>query len=171
MNNGLIHIKKRYDADEREYDDIEDLKIYFDSTSGQYKHKFHCSECNKELDCFCFNDLWDAVYEVEFQGMQCEKCFVELNISDYLFEDEDMQDIIDMNECTDIRTKIKCIEMIGDGSLYPKATQEYKFQRLSDFEHEIKDVTKNLSESTISALLNYLNENADFDFSGSACVS
>jgi len=172
MKKGLVHIKKQYDPDTKEYYDIADLKIYYDSISGQYKHKFHCSECDKEVGCFCFDDIDSAVYTIEWEGINCEKCGVALSIADYLFEDEGMQDIIDKNECTDIKTKIMCIDMIHCGQLYPKASQEYKDRRLTEFELEIKEVTNNLSEKTLDEISSYLSENADWgDFGGSACTT
>jgi hypothetical protein len=67
--------------------------------------------------------------------------------------------------------KIKCIDMIHCGQLYPKASQEYKDRRLTEFEAEIKEVTNNLSEKTLDEISSYLSENADWgDFGGSSCT-
>jgi hypothetical protein len=42
---GLVKMRYFLDPLDEEYENIEDLSIYYDSISGQFKHKYKCEVC------------------------------------------------------------------------------------------------------------------------------
>ena len=42
--------------------DIEDLKIYHDTKTEQYKVRHYCDRCGLDLGCFCYETIEDAIY-------------------------------------------------------------------------------------------------------------
>lgn len=73
MKEGLVHIKKlRYAPDD--ISDIEDLRIFYDSSTGQYVHHWFCDDCGQDCGFICFDaNLLDIVDEVEL-GYVCSDC-------------------------------------------------------------------------------------------------
>ena len=42
--------------------DISDLKIYRDDDVGQFKVRHYCEKCNRDLGCYCYDKIEDAMY-------------------------------------------------------------------------------------------------------------
>ena len=41
--------------------DITDEKIYWDTQKNQFRHKFKCGDCKKDLGCMCYDTLESAL--------------------------------------------------------------------------------------------------------------
>lgn len=68
----LKKLEIMYDED-GDPEDIEDKKIYWDTTKNQFRHKFECCECETPMECRCYDSLSEALSGIE-DGMICEKC-------------------------------------------------------------------------------------------------
>lgn len=170
MKEGLIRIKHQIDEDDHESYNIEYLKIYFDCDKGQYRHRFHCPSCDKLIDCYCFNDLSDAVSAAEEHEIYCENCWIHAQLSEFLYDDEEAQELIDKYEKTNIADSIQLVNMINFEEIYSRATPEYREQRVKELEDEINIVTHNLKKETLDKLHSYFMENVDYDdWGGSSC--
>ncbi len=77
MSNGLIHIKK--EIYEPGYVlDIKNYNIYYNSVDGTYRRQLSC-ECGKNLGCFCFDNLEQALDSVR-NCVVCNRCYVNENV-------------------------------------------------------------------------------------------
>jgi len=168
---GLVHIKKQYDILEKEYLDISDEKIYYDSISGQYKHKFVCG-CGKEIGCFCFDSIDDAVSGTDI-GMTCEDCSISDFLGECLFEDEHLQKLIDTCENTRLYMIHQLKDAIEDGYIYQKATDEFIDTRLEKLDNEVDQIKNSLSEETKKKIISYMIDCDWFDceWGGTACTT
>lgn len=60
--------------------------------------------------------------------------------------------------------------MIHCDEIYSRATQEFKEERLTELETEVKKITDNLKPETLHELHSHYIENSDWDdFAGSSC--
>jgi hypothetical protein len=172
MKKGLVHIKKQYDEFDKEYYDIEYLKIFYDSISGQYKHRFVCN-CGKAIECMCFDSIEDAISGVEM-GIQCDVCSVYDFLSESMREDDELRILIDVLEGTCFFKMYRLITDIEDGEVYKKATEKIAYQRIAGIRACIKRMlSRELSKETIDKIHSYM-EDADWydcDFAGNACTA
>ena len=86
---GLIRLMRWYNpGDDREdHYDLSEYQVYFDTVGGQYKAKFHCTSCWKDLGWYCYNSDrgLQMVHEL-MEGMLCVECYQNENF-DIDFED------------------------------------------------------------------------------------
>lgn len=172
MKEGLILIKHEIDEDDYYSYDIEHLKIYFDCDKGQYRHRFECPSCGKPTDCFCFNELSDAVSAAEEQTLYCGDCYIQAQLDELLYEDFGVQELIDECEGTHIQDQIELVNMIEFNEIYSRATPEYKEERITELKENVNQVISNLKPETLEKLHTHFIENCDWDdFAGSSCNS
>ena len=60
--------------------DITDEKIYWDTLKNQFRHKFKCGDCGKDLGCRCYDTLESALKGVE-EDLVCEECGIDFALS------------------------------------------------------------------------------------------
>lgn len=162
---GLIKIKQYIDED-KEYLNIENYKIYYDSISGEYKCNFKCPTCNKSLGCFCFESIENAIYSIdEGCSFYCNRHWLELEFEDSFPE---MCGMVD--ELTGINTT-----KLGDifnGYMYneicPSADLRYKAERMDEIIKSAMELIKSLTDDQVSAVTDKMECGFD-DFSGSVC--
>lgn len=86
---GHVRLKRWYNlGDDREdYYDLSEYQVYWDSITKQYKAKFNCASCWKDLGWFCYDtdSGLDIIYEL-MDGMLCAKCYQNENF-DIDFDD------------------------------------------------------------------------------------
>ncbi|HPJ13134.1 MAG TPA: hypothetical protein PLV00_07095 [Caldisericia bacterium] len=162
--NGLVKIKKH--VLDGEYGDIEELGIYFDSVSGQYKHKFKC-RCGKDFGCYCYHDIDDAIQDIE-NGMACRSCWIKDQLSILVFEDIDYAIEVDKIAGTKIADQIRILEMIQNGELY-SSDDEYASTRESEIIKEVEQTIESLSEEISLAIDRKLYIDRDCEFYGMEC--
>lgn len=169
MNPKLIHITHIISED-GEKTDIEDEKIYLDSEL-QYRHKFHCPDCDRLVGCFCFRSLKGALYEAQNPNVYCHDCWLQDQLYDTIFEtdNEDLILLIDKLENSKIMSLILAIDTLEDPDIYPNQIPNYRLQRAHDLRTNIREHLKILSPETLDAVHDYLMENYDYDFSGNSC--
>jgi hypothetical protein len=74
QNNPLVHIKTDRETPGFTHD-IEEFKIYYDSSEGDYRRKLQC-ECGADLGCFCFGNLSGAIESVDCTLVICDRCYL-----------------------------------------------------------------------------------------------
>ena len=74
--------------------DITDMKIYYDTETGQYKKKFICDDCSKDPICVCYDSLEEA-FSGAMEGYWCNLCSIK---NDMLDEPEILHNIIEQLE-------------------------------------------------------------------------
>lgn len=140
---------------------IEEQGIYLNIDKGQYVHRFKCDSCGKDVGCYCYDELEDAITDVLDLTMNCDECF----ISSYIYENcqEDMVfEIIDRSEGTDFKGLLKLVGIIEDWD-FESGIGDIFFK-------EIEHVTCSMSEKTKKELMHFAIENSDLDgMNGSLC--
>ena len=58
---------------EGESEDIEDLSIWWDLRTRQFRHLFFCDDCSAKVGCQCYDYLGDAIQDIEY-GSYCREC-------------------------------------------------------------------------------------------------
>lgn len=174
MKEGLVHIKKQYD--DGDYIDIADEKIYYDSTSGQYKHKFKCS-CGKDMGCFCFDSVSDAREGID-TGVICDECAIGDFLGESLREDDTLQEMIDKRFITKLAPLNMIIRCIESGTLLSEADDELRNNVLGFLEDDLEKMETRVreslfSENTKKELISYMNDCDFFDccWPGGACTT
>jgi hypothetical protein len=71
---------------------IEQMKIYWDTETKQYRHKFNCCNCKEPHGCRCYETLDEAIEGVD-NGIICEECGISEALSNV--EISDLIDILD----------------------------------------------------------------------------
>lgn len=168
---GLVKMRYFLNPLDEEYENIEDLSIYYDSMSGQFKHKYKCG-CGETIGCYCYNSLSDAWSDV-MEGMQCAGCSVYDFVIETVFEDENLRELIDNSEHTNLHILFKIKE---NDTIFSNIPDEQYEQVLDITEDEIGQTLKNLKEmsaSTVSKIIDYMVEvdYFDCDFAGQACTT
>lgn len=166
---GLVKMRYFLNPLDEEFENIEDLSIYYDSISGQFKHKYKC-ECGKTIGCYCYDSLSDAWSDV-IEGMQCAECSVYDFVIETVYEDENLRELIDNIEHTNLNILFKLKE---DDTMFSHILDEDYEQILDAVDDEIGQTLRSLKEmsaSTVSKIIDYMVEVDYFDcgFSGSAC--
>lgn len=156
MTDNLIKIKNFQD------ESIEEYSIYLNLDKGRYVHKFKCDSCGKNVGCFCYDELEDAIKDILDLTMNCDDCFISSYINENYIEDDTIFEIVDKNEGTDFKNLIKLIGTIEDGDFE---------SGIGDlFWKEMEHITCNMSEKTKKELMHHAIENCDFDgMNGSSC--
>ena len=75
---GHVRIKRWYNlGDDREdYIDLSEYHVYWDSITKQYKAKFHCTGCWKDLGWYCYDsDCGMQMIHELMDGMLCVECY------------------------------------------------------------------------------------------------
>ncbi|MDK2939647.1 MAG: hypothetical protein PWQ51_1812 [Methanolobus sp.] len=167
MKEGLVHIKKQYD--DGDYIDIADEKIYYDSTSGQYKHKFKCS-CGTDMGCFCFDSVSDVREGID-TGLTCDECCaISEFLGESLHDDLLLQMLIDERMFTNfvpVNTIMDCIEC---RTLLSDADDDFRYKvidfLLDDLEKMITEVRESyFSEGTKKELISFMNDRKNLSLS------
>jgi len=171
---GLVKMKYYYNKAGNYYTEIEDMNIYYDSIEGQFKHKFIC-KCDKEIGCFCFDTMEDAVDGVLI-GLGCNTCVAQDFISDCLYEDETLQELIDVHEGTNIRILMKLRNEADNGGLFHTASDEFRLNVVGAAEDELDHLIfggklATLSDRTTKMIVQHAVDVDYFDcgFGGSSC--
>ena len=146
MKKGLVHIKKQYD--DGDYIDIADEKIYYDSISGQYKHKFKCS-CGMEMGCFCFDSVSDAKEGID-TGVICDECAIDDFLHEWLREDDMLQEMIDDKFSTKLVPLNMIIRCIESGKLLSEADDDLIYRVLGFLENDLDKMEMSVRESSFS---------------------
>ena len=81
---------KFYWNDDGEKVNISNLKIYWDTIKKQFRRKFCCAECEKFINCYCYDDLYSVLSDIK-DGMLCDDCSIDL-----AFDELSIFDIVDM---------------------------------------------------------------------------
>jgi hypothetical protein len=169
---GLVHIKT-HSIDGEELD-ISDSKIYLDTPSGQYKHRFVCS-CGKKLGCYCFESVDAALEGIEI-GIACEECSIAGFLSDTIGDDENLQKMIDESQHTILQPLREVMNAIENGIVFSDADNDFRDKILSGLEEEIDKMEQEVigslfSDNTKKKLMSYMMDCDYFDggWPGSSC--
>ena len=166
---GLVKMRYFLNPLDEEYENIEDLSIYYDSISGQFKHKYKC-ECGETIGCYCYDSLSDAWSDV-VEGMQCAGCSVYDFVIEMVYEDENLRELIDNSEHSNLQILFK-IKM--DDTIFSHISDEEYEHIVDATDYEVGQTLESLKEmsaSTVSKIIDYMIEVDYFDcgFSGYAC--
>lgn len=142
--------------------DISYLKIY-QSEDGQYKKRFKCQECGIKVgECFCWDDLENAMIDVEETRFLCSRHYVEEIYTDY---PDVYSQYIDEVCGTKLDEKIR---IINSYDLDDDENKELAKKTCKVYE-ECYDIVRNLTDEEIEKIYNLMTENGDWEFSGSCC--
>lgn len=91
---GHVRLNRWYNpGDDREdYYDLSEYQVYWDSITKQYKAKFNCANCWKDLGWYCYNvyQTGDMIHEL-LEGVDCVECFENDNI-DFDFDPDECEE-------------------------------------------------------------------------------
>ena len=148
----LTHIK------ENNGEDISEIKIYFDDSTQQHKRRMECPVCKVFIQCMCYESLNDAVEDcIEGTTYYCNRHYFET-----LWRDDEMYEMVDKKCGTDLSYKMKVIEMIENGDIYPNATDDYRDERIEAINDECDQIIHKLSDKQIDDIVSDM----DFDCEG-----
>lgn len=86
---GHVRLKRWYNPgyDREDYYDLSEYHVYWDSINKQYKAKFHCASCWKDIGWYCYDSFYGMIMIDELlDGMLCVECYQNENF-DIDFED------------------------------------------------------------------------------------
>ena len=160
-------------TEEHEILNLEDEKIYWDTKKNQFRHKFNCCECQKPLECMCYNELWGAVGSVN-DGFICDECGIK-----YALDETEVDDLIYMlaeSRRLQVEDFIKSLVTEQEIKEYIEDTEIEEIERFELIEiiDENNDKATALKNFVISLMTeeekrdNWI-EACDYDGSGSPC--
>lgn len=166
----LMKIGHMWDSHAKTIVSLEHLKIYYDFHMRQYRHRHTCS-CGKELGCFCYDSIWDAIEAAE-NGLQCSECCTIDFIHDTIFEDDQLLTLIEGHEGNDeLECLLTAYWSVDDGELVITDALITK-NLLTAIRRRIVNVVNELKPETVHAAYEYAVSEVgyfDFDFTGHAC--
>ncbi len=145
-----------------EGDDISALKIYHDEVHNLYKHRTHCATCGIPLSCVCYGKIENAIDAHDGVSYHCGRHLLALE-----WHDQEIWELIDRVASTTITDKIKQIESIQGGELFPDESLQSCMGREQQLFKECDQIVLALPDEHIESILSEMD--FDVDMCGEPC--